>query len=74
MKSLLIEEKVQQITNICKEALTAQSVSAQDLSSIVGKLVVTRSAILPALILSANLKLNKESQREIQWWIHNLHE
>ena len=50
MKSLLIEEKVQQITNICKEALTAQSVSAQDLSSIVGELVVARIATLLAPI------------------------
>ena len=50
MKFLLTEEKVQQISNICKQALAAQKVSAQDLSSIVGKLVAARSAILPAPI------------------------
>ena len=50
MKFLLTEEKVQQISNICKQALAAQKVSAQDLASIVGKLVAARSAILPAPI------------------------
>ena len=90
MKFLLTEEKVQQITNTCKGALTTESISAQQLSSIVGKLVAARSAILPAPVYVRHLQfqliqalrtaqsyrtqiiLNKESQGELKWWIHNL--
>jgi len=58
MKFLLIKEKIQQTTDICKQVLSVESTWAQDLS---GKLVAALSAILPAPISSTTANPSPQS-------------
>jgi len=64
MKLCLPEEKVQQITNNCTQTLSKDTVTAQLLASVIGRLSATRLAVLSAPLHLRHLQIPANSHSE----------